>query len=236
MPKRVKMTIAQAARKGRSALLSAFPALGPRLQRPVPGGFQPYNHTLPDRYPWLFEFAAARLGHVPYQRIMSFGCSRGDEPLTLRSYFPEAQIKGIDIDPANVACCIQRATADASSRMTFATAGDTTAEQTESFDAIFCLAVLCLGDLTTSGAKRCDPYLYFARFEEIVTDFARCLKSGGLLLLHTTNFRFCDTAVAQQFVKVLDADPAAMAPDVVFDRHNRLLAGERYLSVAFQKR
>lgn len=27
-------------------------------------------------------------------------------------------------------------------------------------------------DLATSGAKRGDPYLSFARFEEIVTDFA----------------------------------------------------------------
>jgi len=41
---------------------------------------------------------------------------------------------------------------------------------------------------------------------------------------------------AQQFVKVLNADPAAMAPDVVFDRHSRLLTGERYLPVGFQKR
>jgi SAM-dependent methyltransferase len=233
-------TLTQAARKGRAAFQRVFPSLGARIRPPVPGGFQPYNYTLPDRYPWLFEFAATRLGRRQSTgqdlRIMSFGCSRGDEPFTLRSYFPTAAITGIDIDPANIASCRERARAGNAAGMTFTTAATTTGEPDESFDAIFCLAVLCLGDLTTSGATRCDPHLHFERFEQTVTDFARCLRPGGLLLLHTANFRFCDTAVAQDFSTVLEADPADMAPDVAFDRNNRLLGGERYRAVAFEKR
>jgi SAM-dependent methyltransferase len=229
-------TWAAAARRGRAALQRAFPALGPKIRRPAPGGFQPYNFTLPDRYPWLFRFAAARLQHRPQPRILSFGCSLGDEPFALRSYFPTAQIRGIDLDPANIAACIERARAAHAEDMTFAAAADMEGEPTESYDAIFCLAVLCLGDLTTSGAQRSDPYICFDRFEAIVSEFARCLKPGGLLLLHATNFRFCDTTVAQGFNTVLQADPEQMAPDVVFDRYNRLMRGESYLAVGFQKR
>ena len=65
----------------------------------------------------------------------------------------------------------------------------------------------------------------------MAADFARCLKPGGLLLLHTTNFRFCDTSVFEQFIPVLEAEPGQMAADVLFDRHNRLMEGECYRAV-----
>jgi len=202
----------------------------------VAGLFQPYNHTSPDRYPWLFRFAAAQFGPSQRLRILSFGCSRGEEAFTLRKYFPAADIKGIDIDPRNIACCRARAQEEASAGMTFATAATTEGEQTEFYDAIFCLAVLCLGDLTTSSAQRCDPLLRFDDFERLVVDFARCLKPGGLLFLHTTNFRFCDTVAAREFDTVLEADSAQLAPDVLFDRDNELMKGARYHAVAFRKR
>jgi hypothetical protein len=93
------------------------------------------------------------------------------------------------------------------------------------------------GDLTTSKAQRSDPLLRFETFDRLIGDFARCLKPGGLLVLHTTNFRFCDTAVAAHFNVVCEADPKHLAPDVLFDRNNQLMSGERerYRAVAFQK-
>jgi SAM-dependent methyltransferase len=211
-------------------------ALRRRIRWPMPGRFQPYNHTLWDRYPWLFRFAAAYLGNGPDLRILSFGCSRGDEVFTLRNYFPAAAIKGIDIDSRNIACCLARLRSQPSAAITFAQAATTEGEPAESYDAIFCLAVLCHGDLTTGGAERCDPLLRFDNFERIVADFARCLKPGGLLLLHTTSFRFCDTATAQDFHTVLEAEPTQLAPDVLFDRGERLMKGVRYRAVAFRKR
>jgi SAM-dependent methyltransferase len=210
--------------------------LAARVQGPVPGRFQPYNHTLPDRYPWLFRFAAERLGHRQGLRILSFGCSLGEEVFSLRNYFPTADIKGIDIDPRNIHRCQARARAENSAGIAFATAATTQGEPAASYDAIFCLAVLCLADLTTSGAQRCDPLLRFDDFECMVADFARCLKPGGLLLLHTTNFRFCDTATARNFETVYEVDPAQLAPDVLFDHNNRLMKDVRYCAVAFSKR
>jgi SAM-dependent methyltransferase len=223
-------------RKGREALRQTVPGLRPEVRRSMPGRYQPYSHTLPDRYPWLFMFARDHLGNDKGLRILSFGCSRGEEVFSLRNYFPTAEIKGIDIDPSNIAACLARVNHEGAAGITFAAAATAESEPTESYDAIFCLAVLCRGDLTTSGAQRCDPDLRFDNFERMVADFTRSLRPGGLLLLHTTNFRFCDTAVAQNFDVVLEADPADLAPDVLFDRNNKLMPGERYSAVGFRKR
>ena len=168
-------------------------------------------------------------------RLLSFGCSRGDEVFSLRKYFPAAAIRGIDVDPRNIELCVARLASANSRATTFVTASDTQGETSGSYDAIFCLAVLCLGDLTASGAQRSDPQLKFEDFDRMVTDFARCLKTQGILVLHTTNFRFCDSSVAADFDVVLEADAAQLAPDVLFDRDNKLMTGARYHSVAFRK-
>jgi 2-polyprenyl-3-methyl-5-hydroxy-6-metoxy-1,4-benzoquinol methylase len=211
-------------------------ALRRRIRTPLAGRFQAHSHTLPDRYPWLFEFAKSHIGDDPRTRLLSFGCSRGDEAFSLRKYFPTAEIKGVDIDPHNIKQCLKRSRSESAAGVTFAVAATTENEPARTFDAIFCLAVLCHGDLTTSGAVRCDPCLRFEDFERIVTDFERCLKPGGLLFLHTSNFRFSDTAAALRFDVLLEARPDQLAPDLLFGRDNRLLSGVRYHEVVFRKR
>lgn len=204
-----------------------------RVRHPVPGRFQPYHHTLPDRYPWLFRFAAANLADIEDCRLLSFGCSRGDEVSALRGYFPRAVITGIDFDRTNIALCRARIK---DPRVRLLVGATTEAEAAQSYDAIFCLAVLCHGYLTISGAHRSDPLLYFADFERMVGDFARCLRPGGLLVLHTTNFRFSDTAISESFDILLEAEPEQMADDVHFGPDNIRLEGERYRAVVFRKR
>src|SRR5215469_3620108 len=126
--------VLQSARRRRSAILLATTALHRRLRNPLPGRFQPYSHTLPDRYPWLFKFAARELTAAELN-ILSFGCSRGDEVFTLRRYFPRAALRGIDVDPHNIAAC--RARAGRAARMSFCTAATTHGEPSSAFDAIF---------------------------------------------------------------------------------------------------
>ena len=204
--------------------------------RIYPGQFQTYNYTLPDRYPWLFQFAQESLAKSADPHLLSFGCSRGDEVFALRRYFPTAVIKGIDIDPDNIWHCQSRVPAELQQNIKFATAPNLEAESDGSFDAVFCLAVLCRGDLTAGNAQFSSPSFLFEHFAIIVADLARCVKPGGLLFLHTTNFRFCDTATAAQFDTVLEALPSQLAADVLFDSSNKLMAGVRYPAVGFRKR
>jgi SAM-dependent methyltransferase len=225
-------------RPATSALAELARRLGRAIlppRRPQAGAFQPYNHTLPDRYPWLFRAVVAALAGRGPLSLLSFGCSRGDEVASLRGYFPAATIRGLDVDPRNISQCLARMP-PGTPGVSFASAATTAAEPDASYDAIFCLAVLVHGDLAVRAATRSDPLLRFADFERVVTDFHRCLKPGGLLLLHTTNFRFCDTAVAAQFDVMLSAPPAEMSVDGKFDRDNRLLQSVAYLDVGFRKR
>src|SRR5882757_2691425 len=141
-----RLTLKGVARKGRHALQDIYYSLRRRVRRPRAGEFQPYYYTAPDRYPWLFGFAATRLGSRPDLRILSFGCSRGEEVFSLRKYFPAAAIAGIDINPRNIARCLTRVQADNHTNMTFRVAATTQDEPTSSYDAIFCLAVLVNGD------------------------------------------------------------------------------------------
>jgi SAM-dependent methyltransferase len=210
--------------------------IGRRLRRPVEERFQPYAYTLPDRYPWLFDFAAERLDGIAAPRLLSFGCSRGDEVFSLARRLPRAAIKGIDIDPKNIAACRARLDSSQAHRIAFEVASNTRGEPSGHYDAIFCLAVLCHGDLTVKRAQRSDPLLRFGDFERTVMDLARRLRPGGLLFLHTTNFRLCDTVMEDRFEVVLEARPEDMAPDVLFDRDGRLMPGERYYPVGFRKR
>lgn len=200
------------------------------------GRFQPYPYTLPDRYPWLFGFAQAALRDAPAPRLLSFGCADGDEVFSLRRYFPDAHLKGIEIDPRNMAIGLGRLSRRPDARIGFEAAADTSAEPAGCYDAVFCLAVLCHGDLAVDGAQRSDPLMRFEDFERTVEDFARCLKPGGYLFLHTTNFRFCDTLASKDFETVLQAEPAQLAADPLFDRWNRLMPGQRYHPVGFRKR
>ena len=193
--------------------------------------FQPFSTTRADRYPVIFRFVRDTLGDAPGQRILSFGCSTGEEAFTLRRYFPAAFITGIDIDPGNIAACRRRRDA-ADTAMSFAAAASTAGEPAASYDAIFCMAVLRHGGL--ADAERSDPLLRFEDFERTVGDFARCLKPGGLLALRHCNFRFADAEAARGFEAVLDLPPNPRTP--LFGRDDRRLAGALYGDVVFRKR
>jgi len=206
------------------------------LLRPK-GAFQPFNDTKANRYPRIFGFVQSQLGADSEVKILSYGCATGEEVFSLRNYFPRAVIKGIDINPANIAVCRRRLQKTRDTAISFETASSTNAEAGDSYNAIFAMAVLRHGSLGEPGVTRCDHLIRFEDFARTVEDFKRCLRPGGLLIVRFSNFRLCDTPAAADFETILRVPlPAATQKTPIFGPDNQLMAGIDYPDTGFRKK
>ena len=206
-----------------------------RLLSPM-GMFQPFNDTSADRYPKIFGFVQSALGATNEIRILSYGCSTGEEVFSLRSYFSHAVIKGIDINAGNIAVCRRRLKEKPDAAMSFECASSIEAEPATVYDAIFAMAVLRHGNLGLPGVTRCDHLIRFDEFARVVEDFRRCLKPGGLLVIRHSNFRLCDTPVGTAFdtvLRVKNAETTKKTP--IFGPDNLLMPGVEYPDAVFRK-
>ncbi|MES2441755.1 MAG: nucleotidyltransferase family protein [Pseudomonadota bacterium] len=192
-------------------------------RRPLQYTADPATRT--DRYPLAFAFARDRLGDSEAPRILSFGCSTGEEVATLRHYFPAATIKGIDVDSRRIAAA--RANF-ADSRIAFEATGTAQREPDGFYDAIFCMAVFRDPALDLPETRRADGAITFAAFDREIAELARCLKPGGLLFVEHANFRVADTAAAGHFETVLHSDPprSGLSPGLYGPDGARLTATE----------
>lgn len=201
---------------------------------PPPGLFQPTGHTKLDRHPALFSFARDSVGDGPDRQLLSFGCSTGEEVFSLRRYFAESRITGIDISPHRIRECRRRARrhgADPALRFAVASSAEMFAPQ--SIDAIFANSVLRHGDLALAP-PRCDHRISFADFERIVSGLAHCIKPGGLFVLRYANFRFTDTDAAKDFETISLMRRDRKTP--LYNTANRLAPPEREEAVVFRRR
>ncbi|MEW5769961.1 MAG: class I SAM-dependent methyltransferase [Pseudomonadota bacterium] len=125
-----------------------------RLQHEKPEGlFQPYGTTSSDRYPHIFAFVQDQLAGVTAPRLLSFGCSTGEEVFTLRQYFPRAEITGIDINAHSIAICRKKLARRRDAEIRFQQAHTPEAEPATHYDAVFCMAVLRHGELETTHTR-----------------------------------------------------------------------------------
>lgn len=201
------------------------------------GTFQPFNDTRPLRYPKFFRFVQRELGAQSALKILSFGCSTGEEVFSLRTYFPNAEVKGLDINPCNIAIARRRLKEKRDNRLSFEIASSTAAEPTAGYDAIFCMAVFRHGGLSQPGITRCDQHVRFEDFAAAVADFRRCLRPGGLLVIRHSNFRFNDTLASSDFETILKVPiPDSGDRTPIFGPNNQLLPGADNSEAVFRKR
>lgn len=168
-----------------------------RLRRPH-NLFQPFAETSLERYPEIFDTVAGEL-RTPAPRLLSFGCSSGEELVSLWRRWPEAEVRGVDINGHSVRAARRLLrTAGAPARVSVVRGGDVGSEEPGSFDAVFALAVFRHGHLNHAPAS-CAPLLRFADFDRAISELAALVRPSGVLAIGHANFRFGDTAAATGF-------------------------------------
>lgn len=165
------------------------------------------NRTALNRHPIVFTAAAAAAPDA--KRILSFGCSTGEECVTLADYFPNSEIIGADLNPL----VLLKARKHRSDKIRFVYASDRRLKRFGGFDAVFCMSVL-----RTSERRRIYGRYPFEVFQERALFLETLVRPGGILVMHNTTYRFSDTAHRNAYDRIpVDAphDPGVFLPDAV---------------------
>src|SRR3954447_25742725 len=164
-------------------------------------------YTWLNRYPALFDLAA-QLEPDP-RRILSFGCSVGEELISLRRRFVQAEIVGAEINPRSRAIARRRVGADPGATVI------APESITGSFDLIFALSVLQRdprGLKNEMEPKHLAALYPFARFDAGVRGLVTRLHPGGFLIVANALYRVEDSSAA------IELEPVPGSP-----RMNRVL-------------
>lgn len=159
----------------------------------------PYTHA--DRYPRLFDLAASLAPNA--RRILSFGCSTGEELLALRERFPGPEIVGAEINPRSRWIARRRVAHDARIVVVHPRCIDGI------FDCVFALAVLQRQPhkVAEIGLENLSDHYPFSRFDSAVTGLVARLRSGGLLCVINAQYRVEDSSAAKQLEAVEGSPP-----------------------------
>lgn len=179
--------------------------------------------TKMDRYPIIFGACRSYFGESGNLQILSYGCSTGEEVLTLRSYFPSARIVGSEINPKCLKLCRERKVDD---RIVFLDADPSRLLGESPFDAIFCMAVLQRTPHTVmaDGIRNLSRIYPFEKFNAQVTELDRLLKREGLFVIHHTQYLFTDASVAGKY-SAWEGAPKPTSDGPRFDLRSNLIAG-----------
>lgn len=198
------------------------------------GEHQQKTSTSLNRYPEIFSaarvyFSTHNSGNL---RILSFGCSRGDECFSLRTYFPNAQIIGVDVDRVALWTARRR---NNDSRVRFALSNEKNIARASPLDAVFCMSVLCRWP-ETKDLEDISAVYPFERFQQSVVCLDRYLKPGGLLVIANSNYRFCDTNIYNRYTPVSIPYIVSTGFVKLFDVNGQALKTSAYTDVIFAKR
>jgi len=186
-----------------------------------------------NRYPAIFSACQKYFHGREELKILSFGCSTGEEVLTLRKYFPTAIIVGAEINRSLLSTC-RRLSVD--ERIVFIYSDPEEIRRHAPFDAVFCMAVLqrtphCVADQGLTSLKDLYP---FEKFDQQISELDRLLEPGGLLIVHHTQYLVRDATVADNY-EPLASSPQTRTPELKFDRNSRRIEGACVCSPIFVK-
>ncbi|MBN8454232.1 class I SAM-dependent methyltransferase [Accumulibacter sp.] len=176
-------------------------------------------HTEKNRYPLLFgnAYYLRRKYQGSRIKILSFGCSTGDELMTLAAYFPGDRIYGCDINPEALAAARELTQ---QSDISVFESNRANLEKYGPFDIIFANSVLCINAPNPALLRAEFP---FSKFEQLAVQLARLLTADGMLFLFNTSYFPEDSDELFSVVKPVRSHFISMGYVPRFDRDSNLL-------------
>jgi trans-aconitate methyltransferase len=158
-----------------------------------------------DRYPELFDLAAELAPDAA--RILSFGCSTGEELVSLRRRFPNAKIVGAEINSRSRRIAARKTTADPRIEVV------PPQMIVGPFDLVFALAVLQREPhkIEEMEVRNIAAHYPFERFDAAVADLVRLLRPGGYLSVIHSLYRVEDSSAMPELEPV-PASPVMTGP------------------------
>lgn len=172
-----------------------------------------------NRYPGIFFGCKGYFGEKEDIRILSFGCSTGEEVVTLQQYFPQAEIIGAEINRNSLRICRQRKLGE---RIHFVDSLPEEISKYAPYDAIFCMAVFqrTPGVIAEKNIRDLKKIYPFEKFEEKIVELDSYLNEQGLMVVHMSAYDFTDTKVAGRYKPYGDFNQDHYGP-YVFGRDSR---------------
>ena len=180
--------------------------------------------TAMNRYPKIFSACKDYLSDKKDVKILSYGCSTGEEVVTLRSYFENANIVGADVNSHSLKICRNR---NLDNKIKFIFSKPSELRKYGKYDAIFCMAVLqrTPQDVTQQGITSLKKIYPFEKFEQQIVELDGYVKKGGLLIVHFSQYSFEDTVVSQKYKSLGDYSQDDYRASI-FDRNSELVEGK----------
>jgi trans-aconitate methyltransferase len=178
----------------------------------------------------MFDSAQRALGAEASLRVLSFGCSTGEECVALSSRFPYSTIVGADISRSALATARKRSSRP---NIVYLHARPEGLHKHAPFDLIFALSVLCRWPELQSVDDSSEIYS-FEVFERGVALLDSLLRPGGVLVVHNASYHFMEAQVARGYEQVEGWDLEQEIVDK-FSRHNRRSSESSVAAQVFRK-
>jgi SAM-dependent methyltransferase len=195
---------------------------------------QTQTDTEVDRYPEIFAFVAEfaqKMNGPP--RLLSFGCSTGEECITLRRYVPGSSIVGVDVRRSIINKARRWAMISGVRDVSFLLERDQRWRQ-QPYDVVFAMSVLCRWPATKDVGASGTIYS-FRTFDRAVRRLGQLVNPGGLLVMYNANYRFTDTDTSSGFAALEVPGVSESGFVTKFSPDGVLLEDQSYAHVVFQR-
>ena len=188
--------------------------------------------TLPNRYPLLFNQCKILLEDIINPKILSYGCSTGEEVFTIGEYMPLATVVGVDVNDWCIRKCLKKNT---NQKYSFYRRVSSEYEKLAEFDAIFCMAVFQSTENRKIDSEKIMTGFTFDKFQNEVTQLDGKLKKNGLLFIDNCDFNFSDTIISAHYTPLKFKENIYLRNRPLFDKENRKLSDLTKVYRAYRK-